>query len=132
MRVPGFFPTTTSTSWWKKLRCGSVLVECGASIGWRKEELLGLKVKQLDFEHRILRLEPNTTKNDDGREAPMFGNMHPLLKACVETKGPDDAVFTWPNGKPVESIRDTWARASTNAGLGHMYGNNWDVEVPNE
>jgi integrase len=55
------------------------LVECGAGIGWRKEELLDLKVKQLDFEHRILRLEPNTTKNDEGREAPMFGNMLPLL-----------------------------------------------------
>jgi hypothetical protein len=50
----------------------------------------------------------------------------------VEAKGPDDAVFTWPNGKPVESIRDTWARASTKAGLGAMYCKKCDVEVPNE
>ena len=41
------------------------LVECAAYIGWRHEELLSLRVRQIDLEHRILRLErarPKTTK----------------------------------------------------------------------
>ena len=45
------------------------LVECASFIGWRHEELLSLRVRQVDLEHRILRLEPGTTKNDEGREA---------------------------------------------------------------
>ena len=97
------------------------LVECGASIGWRHEELLGLRCRQIDLEHRVVRLEPGTTKNGEGREAPMTDNMHQLLAACVEGKGPDDAVFTWDDKRPVLSIRDTWARACCSAGLGAMH-----------
>ena len=94
------------------------LVECGATIGWRHHELLSLRVRQIDLEHRIVRLEPGTTKNDDGREAPMTDVMLQLLTACVEGKGPEDRVFTRLDGSPVESIRDTWAKACCAAGAG--------------
>ena len=69
------------------------LVECGASIGWRHEELLSLQVRQVDLKHRTLRLEPGTTKNGDGREAPITEVMRQLLAACVAGKKPDDAVL---------------------------------------
>lgn len=64
------------------------LVECAASIGWRHEELLSLRVRQVDLKHRILRLEPGTTKNGEGREAPMTDTMLQLLTACTEGKEP--------------------------------------------
>jgi integrase len=108
------------------------LVECAASIGWRRHELLALLVKQIDLEHRVLRLEPGTTKNDEGREAPMTDAMLQLLSACMEGKGPEDRVFTRPDGSSVESIRDTWAKACCAAGLGAMYCMQCDETVANE
>jgi integrase len=84
------------------------LVECGATIGWRHHELLSLRVGQVDIEHRVLRLEPGTTKNDEGREAPMTDTMLQLLTACVEGKGADDHVFTRPDGSVVFDFRVTW------------------------
>jgi hypothetical protein len=108
------------------------LVECAANIALRHEELLGLRVKQFDLEHRIPRLEPGTTKNGEGREAPMFGNMYQLLAACCQGKRPDDAVFTWTKGKPVLGIRDTWARACCAAGEGAMYCMQCDQPLANQ
>ena len=93
------------------------LVECGATIGWRHQELISLRVKQVDLKHRILRLEPGTTKNKEGREAPMTDTMLQLLTACVESKEPDAYVFTRPNGKPVRDFRVTWQNACDRAGV---------------
>ena len=93
------------------------LVECGATIGWRHHELLGLRFRQIDLEHKIVRLEPGTTKNDEGREAPMSETMLHLLTACTEDKEGDDYVFTRSNGKPVKDFTKTWRRACTNAGV---------------
>lgn len=93
------------------------IVECAAFVGWRHQELLGLHVRQVDLIHRILRLEPGTTKNGEGREAPMTDTMLQLLTACVEGKGPDDHVFTRAHGKPVRDFRMTWQNACTRAGV---------------
>ena len=38
--------------------------------GWRKNEILGLTWARIDFEHEVMRLEPNTTKSDKGRKVP--------------------------------------------------------------
>jgi integrase len=93
------------------------LVECGATIGWRHHELLSLRVRQIDLEHRIVRLEPGTTKNGEGREAPMTDTMLQLLTACVEGKRPDEHVFTRPDGSVVRDFRKTWQNACNRAGL---------------
>jgi integrase len=47
------------------------LVECGRTYGWRVSELLTMRVKQVDVPQRVIRLEPGTTKNRDGREVLM-------------------------------------------------------------
>jgi len=39
------------------------LIEIGRTYGWRISELINLKVKQVDINARIIRLEPGTTKN---------------------------------------------------------------------
>jgi len=93
------------------------LVECGATIGWRHQELIELRVKQVDLEHHILRLESGTTKNKEGREAPMTETILQLLTACIEGKGAEDRVFTRANGKPVRDFRKTWQNACDRAGV---------------
>src|ERR1035441_5731847 len=44
------------------------MFETGYTYGWRHEELLALRVRQVNLEAGTIRLEPGTTKNDQGRE----------------------------------------------------------------
>ena len=96
------------------------LVECGRTYGWRVSELLGMRVNQVDLDQRVIRLEPGTTKNTDGREVFMTDAVRKLLSARVTGKQSDDAVFTRPNGKPVLSFRGTWEKECTRAGVGQL------------
>jgi integrase len=89
----------------------------GRTYGWRISELINLKVKQVDVNARIIRLEPGTTKNKDGREVTMTTAVHALLAQCVEGKSADDSVFTRSDGVPVRDFRDTWGKATEAAGV---------------
>jgi integrase len=96
------------------------LVECGRTYRWRVSELLNMQVNQVALAQRIVRLEPGTTKNSDGREVVMTDAQYLLLGACVEGKSPEDTVFTRSNGTPVRSFRAVWEKACTFAGVGQL------------
>jgi len=96
------------------------IVECGRTYGWRISELLSMKVKQVDLMQRVIRLDPGTTKNSDGREVFMTDALYLLLAACAEGKSGEDAVFTRPNGIPVRTLRDAGEKACTVAGVGQF------------
>jgi len=50
--------------------------------GWRiASELLPMEWRQVDFKARTLRLEPGTTKNDEGREFPFTAELEEALRA---------------------------------------------------
>ena len=76
-----------------------------------------MRVNQLDIVQRVIRLEPGTTKNRDGREVLMTDTVHKLLSALVHGKAADDYVFTRANGKPVRDFRAMWQNACTHAGV---------------
>jgi len=92
------------------------LVECGRTYGWRVSELLSMRVNQLDVAQRVIRLEPGTTKNREGREVLMTDTVCKLLSALVHGKSANDFVFTRSNGKPVRDFRLTWGKACAHAG----------------
>jgi len=96
------------------------LVECGRTYGWRISELLSMKVEQIDLAQRVIRLDPGTTKNNDGREVFMTDDLHHLLSACATGKAAEDSVFTRPNGIPVRSFREAWEKACVGAGVGEF------------
>ncbi len=98
------------------------LVELGRSFAWRRSELLGLKVKQLDFlaDRPTIRLEPGTTKNKGGRNVVMTALAKELLLKCVVNKSPDDYVLTRDDGKRVKDFRETWHNACVKVGLGRF------------
>jgi integrase len=96
------------------------LVECGRTFGWRVSELVSMHVRQVDLAQRVIRLEPGTTKNKEGREVVMTDAVYTLLSACVIGKGADDFVFTRKNGKPVRDFRATWENACVRAGVGSV------------
>lgn len=50
--------------------------------GWRRGEICGLTWKNVDFGNQVVRLEPGTTKNAEGREFP-FGEF-PRLRTLLE------------------------------------------------
>lgn len=95
-------------------------VEASFTYGWRKRELLDLRVRQVDLAARTIRLDPGSTKNRDGREATMTANLHALIGECVRDKKPDDYVFTRANGRPVKDLRDAWQKLCIAAGVGRM------------
>ena len=71
-----------------------VFLEIGFTYGWRKGELLALRVRQVNLPNRTIRLDAGTTKNGDGREVAMTARVAELLRHAVAGKAPDDFVLT--------------------------------------
>jgi integrase len=93
------------------------MLETAHNYGWRVSELLNLRVCQVDFVARSIRLEPGTTKNREGREVTIeSGVLLELRRQCVEGKRPDDHVFTR-GDKPIRDFRQSWENLCTAAGI---------------
>jgi integrase len=86
------------------------MFEVGYTYGWRHEELLDLRLRQVDISAGTIRLEPGTTKNDQGREVSMTLPVKALLSQRVHGKTADDYVFTREDGEPVRDFRGSWAK----------------------
>jgi integrase len=101
-------------------------IEFAWRTGWRIGEVKGLMWARVDFRDGMVRLEPGTTKNRQGRMFP-FG-VHPQLNALLvgqreRTKEWQQEhaqvvpwVF-WRSGQRLGDHRDTWTRACRQAGL---------------
>jgi integrase len=95
-------------------------LEIAYNLGWRKSEILNLRVRQVDVRHRpgTIRLDVGTTKTGEAREAPIFTTkMRELLIACMTDKGPDDHVLTRKKNQPVLDFRRRWEKLCDAAGL---------------
>lgn len=94
-------------------------LECAWTWGWRKGELLGLRVRHLNFATRTVRLDVGSTKNGEGREVMMTTKVFELLKGMASGKKAQDAVFTRgkSNPKPVQDVRKAWKALTEQAGL---------------
>jgi integrase len=93
------------------------LLAVAYTFGFRKGELLALRVKQIDLLEYKITLDPGTTKNGDGRIAKMTEEVHRLLLPCVRGKKPDEFVLTWEGGKPVRDFRDRWDKLTKAANM---------------
>lgn len=82
--------------------------ETGYTWGWRREEVTQLRVGQLDMFNRCARLNPNETKNDDGRVAYMTEALYQALVPLVVGKSKQDFVFTREDGSHIVDFRKTW------------------------
>lgn len=94
------------------------LFESAYAYSWRNDELLGLRIRQLDFLARIIDL--GKTKNGDQRMLPMTEHVFQVLVRCAAGKKPDDFVFTHDDGSQVKDFRGAWWNACIRAGLGHF------------
>jgi len=93
------------------------LLALGASFGFRRGEMCGLHVRQIDLLERIITLDPGSTKNGEGREAGITEELMPLLSACVAGEAPDDNLLTTADGQPIRDFGKSWRRACEAAGV---------------
>lgn len=103
-------------------------VEFAYLTGWRpRSEILPLTWRQVDFRAGVVRLEPETTKNREGRTFPF--DALPRLEALLrEQRAHTEAVEKATgqiiphvfhlSGKPIADIRRAWQSACVRAGLG--------------
>jgi len=92
--------------------------------GWRiPSEVLPLPWAQVDFKGGVVRLEPGTTKNREGRTFPMFPELRALLEAqrtyterIQRERGCIVPCVFHRDGKPIKSFRRSWLTACRLAG----------------
>jgi integrase len=102
------------------------------TYGWRVQEILGLELRQLDLAEGTLRLDPGSTKNDDGRVIYLTPELAAMLSAHVErvhALGRElgrvpAALFphfrTRHRGAPRRGFRKAWGTACERAGYAGM------------
>jgi integrase len=83
--------------------------------------MIGIRWSQVDFDSGLIALDPDETKNREGRQVPILeGDMEDLLLEAKKAR--DDA---WPNsewvfnrqGKQVKDIRGSWRLACIATGV---------------
>ncbi len=87
--------------------------------GWRSSEVLSLTWRNIDFPAQEIRLEPGTTKNDEGRTFP-FSVLPPLADLIYTQRQRTPKDITWVfnnNGKPIKDYYDAWRKACKAAKL---------------
>jgi integrase len=87
------------------------------TYGFRKAELLSMRVRQVNLSERTIHLHALTTKNKQPRRIVMTDEVHGLMEKCVTGKGPLDFVFTRVDGKPVKDFRVAWSKLTEAAEL---------------
>ena len=88
--------------------------------GLRQGEILGLRWYQVDLQHGTIRLEPGTTKNNEGREAPLIPEVHGLLvewRRRTRAEYPNCAWVCHFRGKRITQFRRAWVEGTKKAGL---------------
>jgi len=97
-----------------------VVLTIGYYTGMRKGEILGLKWSQVDFDHKVLRLETGTTKNKEGREVPLtsdlFGVLEKWWKETME-KHPSCQWICHYKGERYTDFKRAWKTVCKNAGF---------------
>jgi len=83
-------------------------------FGLRSREILDLRVRQVEAD--TIRLDPGSTKNDEGRVVPLTPEIRRLLVPCVVGKAPRDFVFTR-GTLHVRDFRGAWETLVTAAGV---------------
>jgi len=93
-------------------------------LGWRLREVLGLQWHQLDLTEGYVRLNPGTTKNDEGRVAYFSPDLLNALRAQYartrELEHSAGVIIPWvfhrKVGRQVRGVRKAWALACQKAG----------------
>jgi integrase len=103
----------------------AALVTAAKLTGWRKSELQSRQWRHCDFTAGWLRLEPEETKNRDGRQFPLIPELRAVLEEqharVVAMQKAMGRVIPWlfvrDDGKAVGDFRKAWRTAKRRAGV---------------
>jgi integrase len=90
------------------------------TYGFRKGELLALRVRQIDLVSKKIRLEAASTKNNQGRTVTMTSEVVSALSSCVRGRKVSDFVFVRQDNQPVLDFRGAWYKLCERADLGRF------------
>jgi integrase len=100
------------------------LLEFAYLTGWRlASEVMPLEWRNVDWQGRVVRLDPGTTKSGEGRSFPFTLALERLLKAQegeysrLKQAGRIVPHVFHRNGKPIRHVRKAWENACTAAGI---------------
>ena len=100
------------------------LFVCGYETGIRFGELIDIRWSQVDFESGLIVLDPDETKNREGRQVPILeGDMEDLLleaKKARDDGWPDSEWVFNRQGTQVKDIRGSWRIACIAAGVSEL------------
>jgi integrase len=93
--------------------------------GWRsRSEAFTLTWPQVDWAGGLVRLEPGTTKNREGRAFPLIPSLRGLLekrleytRRCERAQGRIIPVVFHRSGRPIKSMAKSWRAACRGAGV---------------
>jgi integrase len=92
--------------------------------GWRmRSEIWPIEWRQVDFAAGTVRLEPGTTKNDEGRVFPMTQALRAVLEgqqAKAEALKKKGVICPWVfhrEGNPIREMKRSWKTACRKAGV---------------
>jgi integrase len=92
------------------------LLATAYAFGFRKSELLEMKVAQVDLIDKTITLHRGETKSGEPRLVAMTQDVYVLLTECVRGKDQGEFVFTRDGGECVKDMRDAWEKLTTEAG----------------
>jgi integrase len=99
------------------------LLEFAYLTGWRlASEVMPLEWRNVDWDGRIVRLDPGTTKSGDGRSFPFTAAIEALLRQQLadherlKKAGRIVPLVFHRSGKPIKDVRTAWENACTAAG----------------
>jgi integrase len=91
------------------------LARFGFLVGWRRGEITSLEWSQVDFVSQVIRLWPNTTKNDEGRVLPLEGELLTIIKQQHAERRPGCPWVFHHGGRRIVTFRKSWRAACLEA-----------------
>lgn len=95
--------------------------------GWRKSEVLSLRVAQVDLKVGVVRMEVGTSKDGKGRSFYVTTELREVMqkqldsiKALQEAGTVVPFVFHWSDGRQIKDFRKVWANGCKAAGYPDM------------
>ena len=92
----------------------------GYYSGCCKGKILSIGCNQVDLLARLVRLEPATTKNDEARSLPLWGELLETVRMQLEIRTrcwPQCPWLFFRHGQRIKSMKDAWHEACKRAGL---------------
>ncbi len=97
------------------------------TFGWRKAEVFSLTWPQVDLVRGTVRLEPGTTKNDEGRTVTLTAGLWATLRTLQEEttrlekeRGEKIPWVFHRNGEQIKDFYQAWRTASKEAKVGRL------------